>query len=260
MKSTKANKRQNAIVEMLNSGRTIPVEEFCNTFQCSASTIRNDLNYLAEQNLITRVFGGAKSKSVSTENSLESKNTYRKNLEIAKYVLQNLIKPQSTIILDSGDICLEIANLLAQNNVPLSVLTFSLPIINILSNASEINLYAFGGFYNQKRKAFFDDYIQQHVEFLHADIYFMIASSVSPEAGFTISCQDVPITERSLMNIATKTIALCDSENLSKSTYRVISDFTEIDTMVTDSYADSDHVSKLKEAGLNVLVADKLSL
>lgn len=105
------------------------------------------------------------------------------------------------------------------------------------------------------RGAFFDDYIEEHTKLLHADIYFMITSSVSPEAGFTISCQDKPITERSLMRVATKTIALCNSSNISKSGYRIISDFTEINTMVTDSEANPEHLQKLQDAGLNVLVA-----
>ena len=257
MKCSKADKRQNTIIEMLSTGKTISVEEFCQTLCCSASTIRNDLNHLANIGKVTRVFGGA--KSIQTKGGMislpDSDEENRRSREIAAYVTEHLIPLQSTIILDSGTTCLEIARLLAKNNFPVSVLTFSLPIINILAEAEAVNLYSFGGFYHMDRGAFFDDYIEEHTKLLHADIYFMITSSVSPEAGFTISCQDKPITERSLMRVATKTIALCNSSNISKSGYRIISDFTEISSMVTDSEANQEHLQKLQDAGLNVLVA-----
>ena len=262
LRINKAEKRQNEIVEMLNSGRTISVDEFSNVLHCSASTIRNDLNYLADRRRIVRVFGGAKGKSFTSLPLLEVPASPRqKEKEIAEYVVDNLIEPQSTIILDWGAICFEIAQLLVTKNIPVSALSCSLPTINILANAPLVSLYSFGGFYRKDRTAFFDDsMIQKHTEYLHADIYFMVASSVSPDAGFTISCQDFPITERAFMKIATKTIALCNSDNLSTSSHRVISDFTQINTMVTDSYANPEHVQKLKEAGLDVMVAQEAAV
>ena len=104
MKKNKATTRQNTIIEMLKSKEMILIDEFCDTFSCSASTIRNDLNHLAEQGLLTRIFGGAKRKSADLpEKTIVS--TSRKDLEIAHYVVKHLIAPQSTIILDYGTSC-----------------------------------------------------------------------------------------------------------------------------------------------------------
>ncbi|MEZ3487872.1 MAG: DeoR/GlpR family DNA-binding transcription regulator [Lachnospiraceae bacterium] len=256
MKKNKATTRQNAIIEMLETKDMILIDEFCEAFCCSASTIRNDLNLLAEQGALTRIFGGAKRKAHEASKKTNV-STSDKDLEIAGYVVEHLIAPQSTIILDYGSSCVEIARLLAKENRAVSVLTFSLPIMEILSKAPAINLYSFGGAYDAKRQAFYDDYLKTHSNYLHADLFFMIANSVNPDAGFTVPCPDFPITERTLMEIATKTIALCDSANLTKSNYRIISDFTEISTMVTDSYADLDAVMRLKQAGLDVLIADQ---
>lgn len=262
MKSNNAEKRHNLIIEMLSPGKTISVDNFCQAFQCSPSTIRNDLNYLAEQKRIIRTFGGAKglpsSVSVLYTDTLSPVEILHNCQEIAAYAVEHLITPHTTIILDSSDTTLEIARLLAKKEIPVSVLTFSLSIINTLANVPSINLYSFGGFYNMNRGAFFDDYIADHTRYLHADTYFMQASSVSPEAGFTISCQDVPVTETALMKMATKTIALCDSSNLCKSACRIIADLSLINTMVTDSNANTEHVQKLENAGLNVLISEKL--
>ncbi len=258
MKKNKATTRQNAIIEMLKTKEMILIDEFCDTFSCSASTIRNDLNLLADQGALTRIFGGAKRNSFDLAGKA-AVSTSDKDFEIASYVVKNLIAPQSTIILDYGSPCVEIARLLAKENRSISVLTFSLPIMEILSKAPAVNLYSFGGAYDAKRQAFYDDYLKAHSNYLHADLFFMIANSVNPDAGFTVPCPDFPITERTLMEIATKTIALCDSANLTKSNYRIISDFTEISTMVSDSYADPDAVMRLRQAGLDVLIADRVS-
>lgn len=60
MKNSKTERRHDAIIKMLGNGNTISVAEFCEAFNSSASTIRNDLASLAGQGLIIRVLGGTK--------------------------------------------------------------------------------------------------------------------------------------------------------------------------------------------------------
>ena len=266
MISNKTVKRHNTILELLSSGKTISVEEFCKVLCCSPSTIRNDLKYLAEQKKLSRTFGGAHrlepnpaegvvSSDISASSELPSEEIVSQSChEIACYAVDHLVTPHSTIILESSNVSCEIARLIASRRIPVSVLTFSLKVINILADIPSVNLYCFGGYFNRPRLCFFHDYIAEQTKMLHADIYFMQVIGVSPEAGFTISCQDIPVTERALMGIATKTVALCESANLGRSTYRIIAGFDSIGSLITDSQADEDYVNKLREEGLNVMM------
>lgn len=258
MKNSKTERRHDAIIKMLGSGNTISVAEFCEAFKSSASTIRNDLTTLAGQGLIIRVLGGAKiAESQPAFPIFDRMNDQTINKkEIACYVVDHLIPLNSTIILDAGTTALEVAKIIAERNIPVSVLTFSLYVSNVLSSSPAVRLFSFGGFYDMQRGAFYDDFIREYAKLLHADLYFMGANGVSPEAGFTIAYRDESITKRTLMSISSKTIALCDSSKLLQNTYRVIADFNEIDTLVTDHEAIDETISKLTAAGLQVLVSE----
>lgn len=205
MKSSKTERRHDAIIKMLGSGNTISVSEFCEAFKSSASTIRNDLTTLAGQGRIIRVLGGAKnaeSRPAFPIFDCMNDQTINKK-EIACYVVDYLIPLNSTIIPDAGTTALEVAKVIAKRNIPVSVLTFSLYVSNVLSSTPAVRLFSFGGFYDAQRGAFYDDFISEYA-------------------------------------------------NLLQNTYRVIADFNEIDTLVTDHEA----ISKLTAAGLQVLVSE----
>lgn len=261
MKSNNTERRHTSILKMLRPDEIISVNSFCQSLQCSPSTIRNDLNYLAEQKKIIRTFGGAKGLSSNPveQDSVHSEITpVSSDRDIALYAVEHLIQPDTAIILENSSTSIEIARILATKEISITVFTFSLCVVNILIHNPSINLYFFGGAYEAKRNSFFDPQnIPGYTKNFHADIYFLQTSSVSSEAGFTIACQDIPVTETALMEMSTKTVAMCDSANLCKSSWRIIADFSRINTMITDSQASPEHIQRLRNAGLNVLMPEK---
>lgn len=256
-KTSKSNKRHEQILSMLNQQDMVTVSTFCDTFGCSESTIRNDLNYLEEAGLLLRVLGGAK-KAETTPIIAKSKREsafLTSKQQIAEFTIQQMIPPNTTIILDAGTTTREIAKALVQRAIPVTVLTSSLDIVTILSTSDNIRLYAFGGFYDSERCAFYDISIEQYTKNMHADLFFMGINGVSPRAGFTIASKDEMTTKKAFMNIATRTIAVADHSKLGHNGLLGISDFERVKTLVTDAQASADHVLELRESGLDVMIA-----
>ena len=58
-----AEERHATIVEIVNKNKSITITELCEMLDSSLSTIRRDLNTLAEQGKLIKVHGGAISKN-----------------------------------------------------------------------------------------------------------------------------------------------------------------------------------------------------
>ncbi len=99
-------KRQEAILALLNEQGSVTVQDLKDRFQASESTIRRDLNVLHKKGALVKVFGGA----VQTESRInvkEEKVAFRQEqnreekIRIARYAA-SLIEPEDFIYLDAG--------------------------------------------------------------------------------------------------------------------------------------------------------------
>ena len=69
--------RHRLILNELNIKKSLSVSELCSLLEASESTVRRDLNYLAERGLLVKVHGGAMSLSdrfSNVEQDIEEKS------------------------------------------------------------------------------------------------------------------------------------------------------------------------------------------
>ncbi len=249
--------RQDEILSMLKSNEYMSVQDLVEKFDCSLSTIRSDLANMEEQGMLIRTLGGAKPLWSQGAYQIKDRLGEQTNSKraIAKYVVDHLIKENTTIVLDAGTTAFEVARMIAARDIEISVLTCSLLVSHILSESRNVKLFSFGGFYDREGGYFYDEFMQEYARILHADVFFMGVNGVSPEVGFSIAYRDEAIIKNMLMNIASKTIVLCDSSKLMQNNCRVVADFIKVPLMVTDAMAPPDEIEKLRLAGLDVRVA-----
>ncbi len=245
---------------MLNERDTVKLRAFCEQLKCSESTIRNDLAYLEKEKQLRRVFGGAVRADTSPYSLINLQNRETiflvEKQSIAKYVADNMLKPNQTIILDAGSTNAQIAKIILERNLTITVLTASLTIGHILSNAENVTLYLFGGFYYSDRGFFYDSHIDQFIESIRADIYFLSVNGITPEAKFTITGQDETKIKSLLIGIASKTVVVADHSKLNRSAMKIVADFNSVDSLITDKQADPIFVMGLEDHGIDVILAD----
>lgn len=111
--------RRNAIIELINTHGTVKFSQIKKAFpNVSDMTLRTDLKALDDANQIIRIHGGAKSVQVvvGTDDFL-NKRSFRNRKEkqmIAEKAL-SLLRPDTTIFLDSGSTATILASLFPRN-------------------------------------------------------------------------------------------------------------------------------------------------
>ena len=106
--------RRNMIIEYLEEHGSAKVEDLSKILDVTPMTIRRDLQYLEDNNIASRTFGGAVLKSgLTAEVPYKSKiiSYKEEKKKIAKYSA-SFVKNGQILILDSGTTNMEIARLL----------------------------------------------------------------------------------------------------------------------------------------------------
>ena len=103
--------RRTLIIDKLDAEGQLDVTALSKELGVSEVTIRNDLNWLEQKNMLIRARGGAiKAERVGADFTLSEKNKlhYQEKLRIGK-AAAGLIESGDTIILDSGTTTMEIS-------------------------------------------------------------------------------------------------------------------------------------------------------
>lgn len=257
MAINKVTLRHNKIVSMVNEQDNVSLEDLIHTFNCSESTIRNDLRLLDEEGLLKRTFGGATKISVANMVTRSTIHKTQKSL-IADFAFEKYIKEGMTISLDTGSTSLELANKIALAQIPLNVITTSFYAAATLVDCSFINLTLVGGGYNPVTGCFYDENTLSVLKTMHSDYYFMSAKGIHLTAGITISNNDEASLKRTLMEQANKTIVLMDSSKFNVIGYKVVCSLNDIESLITDSSINAEVYSDFKKNDIRVFIAPEL--
>lgn len=248
---SKVDSRHEKICEMLKAKNVVTLAEFCETFGCSESTIRNDLRALEGQGLITRYFGGAVAndalRSAEPLSSRKLVQAEEKDL-IGKYIAHEIIHPGDTVILDDGTTSYAVAQHLLRREISLSVIVISIDIAQLLSYSSNITLYVSGGRFINHNNCFDPASVANFISAFHADYFIMSPSAVDTAAGCTTNTYEIAQIKRALMKQAKTTVGAIVSNKFGITKLGTICDLSDLGVIVTDSHISQQHLVQLQEA------------
>lgn len=252
--------RQNKILAILEEKRSVSVNELTGVLNFSPATIRTDLNYLSDQGLLVRTHGGAtlleKQKNDQIERSYdirERKNNSEKK-EIAKYAIE-YVHPRECIILDASSTCYELAKLLLNTTMQLTVLTSGLRTAELLKNNPNITLIVIGGIVKASSNAIEGLLGAEILTKLNIDRLFVSSHSFNLKDGLAdFNLYEVEL-KRKMVEYAPEVFALVDHSKLEKKSIATFANPQQISTLITNRKADNSLVESYIKEGLNVIVA-----
>ena len=256
---SKGELRREKIRTMLIAKDFITLGEFCKTLNASEATIRNDLRYLENKGLIKRTYGGALATGNTAFNSNISMRLQAHLPEkesIATYIVNNILKSGQVIILDTGTTSAMIAKKIIASDLNLTVLTNSFEAATILSSSDKINLYLAGGHYDPLTAAFNDEIAQHFFENMYADIFFLSVNGISLNAGLSVSGSYNTIMKKLMLKAASKCIVTADSSKLDKTGLKIICDFDQVTSIITDNKASNTIIKKYQQQDIEIIVAN----
>lgn len=250
-----APERRERLRQIVRSRHAVRVEELRSELGVSTATIRRDLDELEESGALRRVHGGAVSIGVHPiEARFEAKAAKHapEKQRIAARAVQ-LVELHSTVYLDSGSTCLELARLLA-DRTDVTVVTNSLPAIVELAGQGP-RLVVVGGELRPLSQALVGPLSAKLLEELYVDRAFMGTFSLSLDAGLTTTDPSEAFTKEHVLSRAREVVLLVDSSKLGTRSFAHAGRLDQIDVVITDAELDEEAATVFANARVRVLVA-----
>lgn len=256
-----AIERRMALAELLAGNPVLTVDELARRFDVSAQTVRRDLQELERQGLVTRTYGGAVVRAadpLGRERAFQAREDERAGQKKAiAAAAVALIEPQSTVMFDASTTTLQLARALPLD-VELTAIVNALPIANELSRRPNVTLTSLGGTLRQTSLSFTGPIAEATLRRLFADSAFISARGLSVQRGLTEANPGESALKEIMVANAARVVALVDASKLERTALSFFAPLDAVDVLVTDDGADAATIDRLREAGLQVVIAPSI--
>ena len=248
--------RQKQILSLLSQQGRLSVAEIVSQFSISEATARRDLETLSSQGKAQRVHGGV----IAIEQAPPELPILEREIEqsdekaLIGRAAAKLVRNGETLFLGSGTTVLEIARNI-RDHKNLTVITNSLPVLNILAGQKEITVVSLGGMLRDSELSFIGHITEQALVEIRADKVFMGTRGVSLEHGLTNDYLQETLTDRAILKCGREVIIVADHTKVNRVATVLLAPLNSIHMFVTDSKADKKFVQALKRQGVQVVTA-----
>jgi DeoR family transcriptional regulator of aga operon len=245
-----------AILDLVADRGSIGLAELSDTLGISAATARRDLSDLAAQNLILRTHGGVSALERGHEIPVALRDTRFKEAKraIAKAMVQRLPSEKHVIALSGGTTTASVARELA-NHRDIAVVTNSLTIANLVSSYAGVRVVMTGGFLRPKSLELVGALAENTFNSVNVGTAILGADGVSASAGVTTHDETEARTNHAMVSKAQRTIVVADGSKIGRAALAKMAEISDITTLITDDSADPDELQRLRDAGVEVVLA-----
>lgn len=260
--------RLNAVLELLATHGKVSVDEICEAFSVSAATVRRDLDDLADQRLVTRTRGGAVLQSVAYDLPLRYKVVRQpdEKQRIAEAAAA-LVAPGTVIGLNGGTTTSAVARALAtradlnadkvltQATAGITIVTNALNIANELVVRPHVKVVVVGGVALPQSYELIGPLAGRVLVDIALDTLFLGVNAISAEGGAMAHHEGEADINRMMVERADRVVVIADGSKIGQRAFARICDTTRLHALITDSSAEATELDRLREAGVDVVVA-----
>jgi DeoR/GlpR family transcriptional regulator of sugar metabolism len=248
--------RRRRILEWIQEEGAARVRDLAVAFQVSEATIRQDLERLEAEGLITREHGGAFLNPVASPSgvmSLHHQENMDKKAKIGA-LAASLVQDGDTIILDAGTTTTEVATrLLGRKN--LTVITNALNIGIVLGTVPGFAVHMPGGQFKAPTLSLSGDKCVEYFRSIFAGKLFLATAGVSLETGLTYpSFADLELKE-AMIKAASHVYLVADSTKINKSSFTRLGSLDVIHSFITDDGISDADAKAFESRGIDLMIA-----
>lgn len=231
-----ADERREHIYTYIKSHKRATVKQLSDYLSVTEATVRSDLRLLESENKVTRTHGGAKVNDTMTSKlnfSYRLTQKHREKRKISEFAL-NKIEPQQCILIDASSTTYELAKLISETTMELTIITNGLENAVLLKENPNLTVLVVGGFVSQDSNAITGNIDSQILEMYHIDYFFLSANGFTLENGLTdFSLPEVQL-KKQMVQQSEKVIALIDHSKFDISSTLSFAKITDISEVITD--------------------------
>ncbi len=251
--------RHREIVRRLQTDDALSVGQLARACGVSTATIRRDLVDLELDGVLSRVHGGAMlvveaRTDVDAERSFEAIAT--KDVEAKRAVARcaaDLVTDGDVVLLDIGTTAMMLA--LELRGRPLTVITSSLAVLDVLRGDTQVELILLGGSVRTTYHSLVGVLTADAAAQVQAQTAFLGASGIRADGSvIDNSTAEVPI-KRAIALAANQTVVLADRHKFPGTGTLKVFGPRDVDILVTNTGADRATLAACRKAGTEVRLA-----
>lgn len=252
------SERRNKILHFLQDKQRLTVKELASKIGVSEATLRSDLNQMEEEGLLTRTHGGAIlnefATPLETSYSARSRRNQKEKRMIAEKALEH-IQEKQCILLDASSTTMELAYLLKQKNIRLTVITTGVRTALELNENPHINVILIGGMLTKGSASLEGTLGLDIINQFNIDIMFTSANGFTPNSGLTdFNLYEVQL-KKELVKKSNVVIALIDQSKIGTVSSAVFANVDQINTLITDNDVDEGISKELSSKNIKIINA-----
>jgi DeoR family deoxyribose operon repressor len=247
------------ILFALKKHGAVSIKDLSKSLKVAEMTIRRDLQQISTLNPVKVLHGGA--IYISADKTVpDSEKVYSyeeeciKNKEAKNRIGQkaaSLVVPQDTIIIDPGTTTEYLAKHIPED-FPLTVLAYSLNIMNIVCRRVNFDQIMAGGIFHRNTLSFVGPTGIELIRQIRASKVFISASGISEKLGVTsTNLYEIEIKKAAINSSKTK-VLLADSSKFNQVKIAHFADLQDFDIIITDTGIPEYYLTIIKELGVTL--------
>ncbi len=253
---TPTPERHRQILALLQRRRRLSVAEIVRHFSISEATARRDLQAITSDGKARRVHGGVLAiESAPPELPIldRAREQTAEKSRIGR-LAASLVADREAIFLGSGTTVLEVARHLRDRH-DLTVITNSLPVLNMLAGKRDLTVIALGGMLRESELSLIGHITELGLGEVRVDKVVMGTRGVSLEHGLTNDYLQETLTDRLIPKIGRQVILVADHTKINRVSTVRLAPLADVHTFITDTHASPKFVRALKRRGIKVMLA-----
>ena len=251
--------RRREVYEYIRDRGSASVINLSDALQVSVQTVRRDLASLHRENLIERVHGGAVAVD-GNDTSLVEHTVLERSVEhtekkrrIGKAAAR-FVEPGTTIFLSGGTTTEHVVSNLA-TNARITVVTNAVNIAHALSRRPDLEALVLGGSLRHSELTLLGSMPEQTIREFRIDQALYGCFGIDPEDGLSGASLVETAMDRAVFAAVGRVTILADHSKFSQHGPVRLAKVSRITTLVTDHSAPEEGVRRLKEQGMEVVLA-----
>lgn len=246
--------RKSHILAVLRRDGQVVAKSLSAELSLSEDTIRRDLRDLAGEGLLQRVHGGAlPSSPAMADFSGRQQVAPDEKIAIGRAAAA-LMQPGQMVFIDGGTTAVQMARHL-DPHLRATVVTHSPSVAVELVPHTSIDVVMIGGRLFRHSIVSVGSGAVEEIKRIRADIYFMGATGIHPEAGLSTGDLEEANIKRALMAASAETVVLASSEKLGVASPYVIAPVGDISTLVVSDEVPGAALKPYKKLGIAIVRA-----
>jgi len=249
--------RQQLILQAVRDTGQVTVAELGSRFGVSEVTARRDLGELAARGLLRRAHGGALlAPPVLPEPPVVQRMS---QTEVCKECIGRaaaaLVPDGASVFIGSGSTAAYVARHLVDRR-GLTVVTNALTTATELAGATGVTVVVTGGMMRPSELSLIGHIAEQSLREVRVDKVIIGIPAISLEVGLTNDYLPEVMTDRAIIEMSPQLIVVADHTKFGKVASAYLAPLERVKVLVTDAEADPQAMARLREMGIQVIVAD----